>query len=383
VSAGRGPLDLSDLPVVDGHVHPLLPDPWAVSPERFLDVFTEGRPETMAAHVRHTGYFSRAMRELGQWLGTPPTVEAILERRLAVGPGLVRRAVAEARIAALLVDTGYPPVGMPLADVGQLLSCAVHEVFRVETCAETLLARALDYEEFLGAFNEALRKAARRCVAFKSIIAYRTGLAIRPWPPAEARAAYTGALARRAAGGSPRLSDKALLDTLFFAALEAATETRRPLQIHAGWGDPDIDLPTANPVLLRPVVEDARWGATRLVLLHQAYPYVREAAFMSAVWPQVHVDLSLAIPFLGPGALGPLIDLLSLAPATKLMYGSDVHSLPELVALSARWGRAVLAEALEWLIARGGTTREEARESGRRILADNARALYRLEAGPP
>jgi hypothetical protein len=153
VSAGRGPLDLSDLPVVDGHVHPLLPDPWAVSPERFLDVFTEGRPETMAAHVRHTGYFSRAMRELGQWLGTPPTVEAILERRLAVGPGLVRRVVAEARIAALLVDTGYPPVGMPLADVGQLLSCAVHEVFRVETCAETLLARALDYEEFLGAFN--------------------------------------------------------------------------------------------------------------------------------------------------------------------------------------------------------------------------------------
>ena len=53
--AGRAPLDLSDLPVVDGHVHPLLADPWAVSPERFLDVFTEGRPGTMAEHVPHTG----------------------------------------------------------------------------------------------------------------------------------------------------------------------------------------------------------------------------------------------------------------------------------------------------------------------------------------
>src|SRR5205823_3625747 len=82
---------------------------WAISPERFLDVFTEGRPGTMAEHVRHTGYFSRAMHELGRWLGTPPTVEAVVERRLAVGPGMARPAVGEPRITALLVDTGYPP----------------------------------------------------------------------------------------------------------------------------------------------------------------------------------------------------------------------------------------------------------------------------------
>ena len=380
MAASRGALDLSDLPVVDGHVHPPLPDPWAVSPEQFLDVFTEGRPGTMAEHVRHTGYFQRTLRELGQWFETPPTVEAVLERRRVVGPGVVRRAFAEARIAALLLDTGYPPVAMPLEDVGGLLSCAVHEVFRVETCAQALLARALPYEDFLGAFRGALVAAAQRCVAFKSVIAYRTGLAIRPWPSSEAEAAYAGALARLAAGGSPRLSDKALLDTLFFITLEVATETERPVQIHSGWGDPDVDLPAANPVLLRPIVEDPRWGAARLVLLHQAYPYVREAAFMSAVWPQVHVDLSLAIPFLGPGVVGPLIELLSLAPATKLMYGSDVHSLPEPIALSARWGRAALVEALDWLMARGGTTRDDAYAIGRRILAGNARALYRLEA---
>jgi predicted TIM-barrel fold metal-dependent hydrolase len=94
----------------------------------------------------------------------------------------------------------------------------------------------------------------------------------------------------------------------------------------------------------------------------------------------VSVDLSLAIPFLGPGAVPPLIELLSLAPASKLLYGSDVGTLPELLAVVADWGRAALGEALGWLVERGGLGEEEAREAGERILSGNARALYRLPA---
>jgi predicted TIM-barrel fold metal-dependent hydrolase len=52
-----------------------------------------------------------------------------------------------------------------------------------------------------------------------------------------------------------------------------------------------------------------------------AYPYFREAAFLAAVWPQVHLDLSLALPLLGAGAVAPLIEILALAPASKLLYG--------------------------------------------------------------
>jgi predicted TIM-barrel fold metal-dependent hydrolase len=377
--AGGDTLDLSDLPIVDGHVHPLLPDPWTVSPGQFLDVFTEARPGTMASHVPHAGYLQRTLRALAERLGSAPSLAAVLERRRVAGAAAVGPLFAEARIDALLLDTGYPPVAMPLGEVGRLLSCAVHEIVRVETVAQALLLRALSFADFLATFRTALADAAaRRAVGFKSVIAYRTGLAVRPWPGSEAEAAYAIALARLAGGGTARLVDKPLLDTLFLATLEVSTETGRPLQIHAGWGDPDVDLPAANPVLLRPILEDPRWADARIVVLHQGYPYVREAAFMATVWPQVHVDLSLVIPFLGPGVVGPLIELLSLAPATKLMYGSDVHSLPEPIALSAGWGRAALAEALEWLVVRGGTTRADAYGTARRILADNARALYRL-----
>jgi hypothetical protein len=286
--------------------------------------------------------------------------------------------LAESRVEALLVDTGYPPGAMPLAEMRRLLPCAIHEVFRIETCAERLLAQRLPYEAFLEAFREELKGAAPRCVAFKSIIAYRSGLAIGAWPPAQAASAYQDVVARLETGGSRRLVQKPLLDTLFRVALEVAHDTDRPLQVHSGFGDPDIDLLQSNPLLLRPVLEDAGWASVRIVLLHMAYPYFREAAFLTAIYPQVFLDLSLALPFLGPGAVPPLTETLALAPSSKLLYGSDVGNLPELFALSADWGRAALGEVLGWLIERGGLSASEGRMIGREILSANATALYAL-----
>ena len=369
-------VDLSGLPVIDGHGHPLLRDPDDVRVERFLDLFSEGRAGTMREHVMHTGYYRRAVRALAARLGVAPTAEAVLEARRRLPPDAGGLDCETAGIAALLVDTGYPPSAMSLVEMRERLGCSVYEVFRIETCAERLLARRLGYGEFVGEFRRALLDAARECVAFKTIVAYRSGLDVRGWSDDECADSYERAL------GSPRLTERPLLDRLVETALEIARDTGRPLQVHTGFGDPDIDLPRSNPLLLRPILEDPRWRAVRIVLLHMAYPYTREAAFMTAVWPQVHLDLSLAIPFLGRGAALPLIEILSLAPSSKLMYGSDVSALPELFALSAEWGRAALGEALGWLVERGDLDLTEAAEAGRAILAENARGLYGLPPGP-
>jgi uncharacterized protein len=379
-------MDLSDLPVVDGHCHPLLADPWAVPLETFLNLFSEGRPGTMSTHVLHTAYFRRALGDLAGRLHCELNVQAVLDRRRGLGPEGARRALTDSRIEALLVDTGYPTDGLPLGEMRRLVACAVHEVFRIETCAERLLTKALPYEAFLEAFRSELRAAAERAVAFKTIIAYRSGLAVQPWTPAAAAQSYGEVLARldsdatrrSGTGGTPRLTEKPLLDTLFTVTLEVARETERPLQIHAGFGDPDIDVLQANPALLRPVLEDARWSAVRVVILHLAYPYFREAAFMTAVWPQVYLDLSLALPFLGAGAVGPLVEVLSLAPWSKLLYGSDLQGIPELFALSADWARDALGEALEWLRERRTLSGEDGHAIARAILAGNARTLYGL-----
>lgn len=369
-------MDLAALPVVDGHCHPLLADPSAVTADQLLDLLSEGRPGTMRAHVPHTGYFRRVLGDLARRFNVPATLDAVLAARAAAGPASARALFTEARIEALLVDTGYPATGaMSLDRMRGVLSCGIHEVFRIERCAERLIAHGWSYEKFLAAFEEELTTAADRCVSFKTIVAYRSGLAVRPWPQAEIAAAYRSAVGRVVAG-AVRLTEKPLLDTLVLTTLGVARQTHRPIQIHSGFGDPDIDLPLANPTLLRTVLENGHASGVDLVLLHMAYPYVREAAFMTAVWPQVHLDLSLALPFLGPGAVAPLMELLALAPASKLMYGSDVSALPELFALSATWGRAALGEALDALQARGDVSEDAARLIATRILAGNARALY-------
>jgi len=367
---------LDDVPVLDGHCHPLLPAPLDVSSERFADCFSEGRPGAMAGHVAHTGYFRRAVRALADRLDCEATAPAVLARRRALGPDGGPRMLADSRVATLLVDTGYPPGAMPLAEMRQAMPCAIHEVFRIETCAQRLLARGLPCDDFLAAFDAELRAAAERAVALKSIIAYRSGLAVREWSAGDVARVYDAVVERVRGGGADRLTEKPLLDTLFAIALAVCRDTGRPLQVHSGFGDPDIDLIQANPLHLRPILEDPRWAGVRIAILHMAYPYTREAAFMAAVWPQVYVDLSLALPFLGPAAVLPLTEMISLAPAGKLMYGSDVGALPELFALAADWARAALGEALGWLIDRGGLTGSEGVEVGRRILGDNASALY-------
>jgi predicted TIM-barrel fold metal-dependent hydrolase len=371
-------VDLSQLAVVDGHCHPFLADPWTVSAERFLDLLSEGRPGSMTAHVPHTGYCRRVVSDLARQFGCEPKLEIILAQRERLGPEALPDLFAERKVAALVVDTGYPPGAMPLEEMRHLLPSKISELFRIEACAQALLTKGLAYPEFLEAFVQELRSAAERCVGLKTIIAYRSGLAVRSWEPKGAARAYQAELSRAETGKAPRLTEKPLLDTLLLSALEVARERSLPVQFHTGLGDPDIDLLQANPLLLRPLLEDPAWSDVRFVLLHMAYPYFREAAFMAAVWPQVFLDLSLALPLLGPGAVPPLIEILALAPASKLLYGSDLGGLPELLALAADWGRAALGEALDWLVERGGLTVEGARAVGSRILSENAVALYRL-----
>ena len=373
-------MDLSELPVVDGHCHPLLATPWTVDRATLLDLLTEGRPGTMHAHVPHTGYYRRVVAGLAERFGVEPTIETVLTRRAAIGGEIAPAMVKDARIEHLLVDTGYPATGgMSLDDMRRVMPCAIHEVFRIERCAERLLARAASCDALLRAFEDELVAAADRCVAFKTIVAYRAGLAVKAWPRDAVAAAHASAVAR-VRDGHVRLTEKPLLDTLVLTTLDVAQRTGRPVQVHSGFGDPDIDLPLANPALLRSVLESPAGESVTIVLLHMSYPYHRDAAYMTSVWPEVHLDLSLALPFLGPAAAGPLSEVLALAPASKLMYGSDVSALPELFALSATWGRAALGEALDALVARGDASAADARAIAAMILADNARALYRLAA---
>ena len=104
---------------------------------------------------------------------------------------------------------------------------------------------------------------------------------------------------------------------------------------------------------------------------------MREAGFLAAVYPQVYVDFGLAVPLLSVAGMRSAVGgLLELAPASKVLFGTDAHLIPELYYLGAKWGREVLGQVLEEAIGNGDLTAVEADAFAKAILRDNARQVY-------
>jgi predicted TIM-barrel fold metal-dependent hydrolase len=383
-------LDLRAVPLIDGHCHSIAANFLESSVESFLRIFTEADDDRfIARHLPHTLTYRRAIRDLAAFLDCSPTPAAILEVRRR-RPDYLSVLCHDAGLQGLLIDRGYPPGTLRLAELEARCGCRVGEVLRLETLAEELLLTAPDFASFEQCFREALQAAKRRgAVALKSIVAYRSGLAVQAVPSSAARQTFQQLKARAEQQGPIRLAAKPLLDYCVGIALEEAARLELPVQFHTGFGDPDIDILTANPALLRPIFADPRYAGVPIVLLHMGYPYVRESAFLSSLYSTVYVDLSLAVPLLCPLLPHLLQELLALAPVTKILYGSDGHSHPEMLWLGARYARWSLGEVLGRWIGDGTLTEPEALYIAERICYRNTLELYRLDSswlqgkGPP
>lgn len=357
------------IPLIDNHAHPMLP-PEAASREPFARYFTEGHDaETVGQHAPHTLFYRWALGELAGFLGCEPSEQEVFAARAARPfEGYLRALLADAGVEAVLLDDGYPREGaLSLAAMAEAAGVPMRRVLRIERLLEDLIPAHDSVPSLAAAMLEALT--ASQPAALKSIIAYRTGLTIeRPGTDESERAL---AEVRAAWGGKPgRLAAKPLLDALVPLAAEWAAERGLPVQFHTGFGDRDLDLRFANPLHLRPLLEGGALAHGPVVLLHAGYPFVREAAYLASVYPNVSVDVSQATPLLaGPGLTRVLEELLALAPVTKVLYGSDAWAIPEWFWLAARAARRALAAAL------AGLPPDEARWVAQRVLHDNAASL--------
>jgi hypothetical protein len=364
----------AEIPVVDNHLHPPLSRE-AAAARPFTAFFTEaGDPDVLARHVPETRFFKRAVRDLAALLDCAPSAEAVESARAALGPEAWLALCCErGNVAALVVDSGYPAVGqgMSPAEMARSGKCAAVEVLRLESLVSSLATEGDDLAGFDRALVLALDGAHARGVgALKSIAAYRCGLAFQ-MPEAPQAAAGLRHEHARCLSGQTRVADPRLIFHALGLALEWAGDRHVPVQIHSGFGDRDLDLTLANPALLRPLLENPRFNRGPLVLLHAGYPYTREAGYLAAMYPNVFVDWSLANPLLAGSALVRVLDdLLGLAPATKLLYGSDAWGVPDWIWLGAVYGREALATVLDG--------DPDAGHMARRILHDNAAELYGL-----
>jgi predicted TIM-barrel fold metal-dependent hydrolase len=212
-------------------------------------------------------------------------------------------------------------------------------------------------------------------VGLKSIVAYRTGLAVAPVAKGEAKQAFTAVQEKAKRTGQARLDAPVLTPFFVWLALEQNAKQQLPLQFHTGFGDKDADLRQANPLHLRTVIE--RWSMP-IVLLHAGWPFYRETAHLASLYSHVWLDLSLAIPFATTGIPAMLRQVLGMAPWSKILFATDAFTMPEIYWLAAKWGRWGLAQVLAEMITADFITHDEAEEAATMIFNGTARQLYDL-----
>ncbi len=367
---------LASVRLLDHHAHTILRG--QLSAERFVGVLSESnRPEA----ARRAGLETQLGVALRRWcaplLSLPRGVSAeayLALRATLTNTDVASRLLPAAGLAGLLVDTGYPiDDAVGLDELEGLAATPVRAVLRLEALAERLV-REVGAAAFPAAFETALAEEARHAVAVKSIAAYRTGLDLDPRSPDRAEVvAAVGNWLRAVERGSPlRLTDPVIERFLLWSAVELG----KPLQVHTGFGDPDLDLDRANPLLLTEFLRRTE-GRLWVLLLH-TYPFHREAAYLAHVFPHVAFDVGLAVHHSGIGSESILAETLEIAPWSKILFSSDAWGVPELHLLGSWLFRRGLARLLgRWVIDEDWSP-SDVRRFVELLAAGNAREIYGL-----
>lgn len=391
-------IDLSQYSVVDSHCHPFLPgrerSTGSDETKEFYQLFNVSTLSISKEMMENVIMYRKMMKELSRVLGCSFEFDEILKRRneeYTKPREYIAKLFDEAKIDTLILDMGFPSeeytgYSVPLEEFQKLVKRKLKCIYRLEPLWFRLFHALQPFDEMLEKYIESLESAVKvdGYVGFKSVQAYLYGLKIKD-DERSARDIYK------------RLSEKKLLtvpfnektpqdirdekilrDYLVCRGIEKSIDLDVPFQIHTGTGDsPYIDLRDANPLHLFEVITDEKLGKAKIVLVHAGYPYVEEAGFLANNYPNVYIDLSEMIPFVGTGMKDKILQLLYMSPVTKIMYGSDGYNIPEIFWIAAIWGKRAISEALQELVKSEAIDEDYAYKAGSLILSENTNRLYK------
>jgi hypothetical protein len=243
-------------------------------------------------------------------------------------PGYVAGLFADAHIEGVVLDPGkyQADPGPAAAEMAALTGTKVRSIMRLDPLVDQLIADEATASEIRAAAETAVRQAPDQgYVGLKTILAYRTGLKVDPnatLKEAEASLRTTTQLPTRRRG-------KALRDLICRQTLGWAAELDLPIQFHTGFGDSEIRLGDSNPLLLEELLLTPEGTAATVVLIHGSYPWHEELAYLALVRPNVYAELSLFNLFAPARVAERLERVLELAPASRVLCGTDGHGSPE------------------------------------------------------
>ncbi|MGZ4639444.1 MAG: amidohydrolase family protein [Actinomycetes bacterium] len=368
------------LPLVDHHVHGATRDDLGrVELEGMLTESAWDPPDGTSQLDSQVGFALR--RWCAPVLGLPPHAEpdAYLARRRELGAEEVNaRLLRGSGIGHFLVETGYraeqilDPVEMAKAS-----GAPADEVVRLESVAEQMAAEGVTAAAFADGYADRLGVRTADAVGVKSVIAYRFGFDFDSERPTrrevvEAAGRWLDAAERT---GSVRLDDPVLLRHLLWAGVDRGL----PVQLHTGYGDPDLELHRCDPLLLTRFLREVRPLGVPVMLLH-CYPFHRNAGYLAQTFPNVYLDVGLAVNYTGARSEAVVAESLELAPFAKLLFSSDAWGPAELHHLGAHLWRSATIRVLSRWVADGEWSLDDAKRVARLVGVENARRVYRLDA---
>src|SRR6266853_1968038 len=178
-------LDITSIPVVDNHCHPVLLNQH-MDALRFRSYCTETTDPSFAEkHVPNTVYYLWLLRQMATFYGCERNEEDILAARNHLGSdALLEHLFRAANIDTLVLDPAYPlstecytPERM-----GQLGHCRTVKLLRLETLMQELVFAYDDFDSVLEHYEAQVGHASELgYYALNSIVAYLTGLVIAGW----------------------------------------------------------------------------------------------------------------------------------------------------------------------------------------------------------
>lgn len=354
---------INKTPIIDNHAHPLL-KPEVIGRHPLLSIVSEAHGDAIRASVTALSHH-RAVQQLSTVLGCNATwesvVAAIEERRGDDYNAWVTQCLDG--LETILLDDG-------LDNEDDVYEYSWHDKFTRTKCRrivriEALAAEIIDrhcvafddvqpldnvFDNMLEEFDTQIKQAISDpdVVGFKSVICYRTGLAVpRVVDIAGARKSFSDIIASYSASGKRfrRLQHVGLNDLFVHRTAVhirfSPGRFNKPIQFHTGLGDSDITLTKSSPAHLQEFIRT--YSTVPIVLLHSGYPYVRDTGYLATVYSNVYADIGEVFPIVGRHGQEAIVrEIFELCPWSKVMWSTDGHWFPETYLLAILQVREVL-----------------------------------------
>lgn len=337
-----------NVPIIDHHAHNLLmPSSYTARP--FLALTSEASGSALK-HVSSTLAHIRAVKQLAGILHCEPNWEKVkieIETKRKEPEAWAQRCFRG--IELVLIDDGLDQDTVyPFKWHDRLTRSQCKRILRIEKVAEEVLskcfrehANALGTEGDVstlvanveGQFINAIEKGTLdlEVAGFKSVICYRTGLAIADISSLDFYAALESILQLPTPTEIFKRLQHNCLNQYFVhltARVIEKSASKKPFQFHTGLGDNDVAFSLSSPAHLQSFIRT--YPSIPIVLLHASYPFTREAGYLASTYENVYMDIGEVFPMLSQDGQEKVIrESLELCPSEKLNWSTDGHWFPE------------------------------------------------------